>query len=70
MRKEIRIEGMICHNCVRHVKDVLAVIDGVTSVDVNLNEGRAIIECGNIKDDYVKDRIEDLGYQVVSIESY
>jgi len=40
----LRITGMTCNNCVRHVDKALRTVPGVTSVEVNLPEGRAKVE--------------------------
>lgn len=37
------IEGMTCASCVRHVSSALRAVGGVTDVQVNLREGRALI---------------------------
>jgi copper chaperone len=39
----LAVEGMSCGSCVRHVDEALGSIDGVTSVDVRLREGQAIV---------------------------
>jgi copper chaperone CopZ len=70
MKKVIRIDGMTCHNCVRHVKEALSEIDGISNIDVNLEEGTATIECVDIDENLIRNEIEDFGYQVVSIESF
>jgi copper chaperone CopZ len=40
----LRITGMSCNNCVRHVDEALRAVPGVTSVEVSLPEGRAKVE--------------------------
>ncbi len=40
----LRITGMSCNNCVRHVDKALRAVAGVTAVEVNLPEGRAQVE--------------------------
>jgi copper chaperone len=37
----LRITGMTCNNCVRHVDKALRAIDGVTTVEVSLPERSA-----------------------------
>lgn len=39
----LAVEGMTCGACVRHVEDALRALDGVTSVDVKLREGQAVV---------------------------
>lgn len=40
----LRITGMSCNNCVRHVDEALRAVAGVTAVEVSLPEGRAKVE--------------------------
>ncbi|WP_027882162.1 CopZ family metallochaperone [Meiothermus rufus] len=40
---QLKIEGMSCNNCVRHVTEALKRIRGVEEVEVSLSEGRAIV---------------------------
>lgn len=40
----LRITGMSCNNCVRHVDQALRGVAGVTAVEVSLPEGRAKVE--------------------------
>lgn len=39
----LRVEGMTCANCVRHVGDALRAVAGVTAVEVDLARGRATV---------------------------
>ena len=69
MKKKISIEGMSCGHCVKHVNDALNEINGVTNVNVSLNDKNASIDATNdVKDEDIKFAIEDAGYEVVSIE--
>lgn len=70
MKKKILIEGMSCGHCVKHVKEALSELSGVTSVDVNLNSKSAIIEASaDVDDEKIKFAIDDAGYEVVGIEA-
>lgn len=40
----LRVDGMTCRSCIRHVESALREVDGVCSVDVRLSEGEAIVE--------------------------
>ena len=69
MKKKILIEGMSCGHCVSHVKEALSDLNGVNSVDVNLDSKTAIIEAStDVKDEDIKFAIDDAGYEVVRIE--
>ncbi len=39
----IAVDGMSCSSCVRHVREGLAALPGVTEVEVSLEDGRAIV---------------------------
>lgn len=70
MKKKISIEGMSCQHCVSHVKEALSELNGVTSVDVNLEAKSAVIETStDVKDEDIKYAVDDAGYEVVSIEN-
>ena len=68
MIKEIKIEGMHCPNCVAAVKRELEALDGVTKVDVSLEEAQAIVEAENVADETLQAAIEDIGFDVVEIK--
>lgn len=69
MRKKVLIEGMSCGHCVNHVKEALGELNGVTSVDVNLDAKTAILEATvEVEDADIKAAIDDAGYEVVGIE--
>lgn len=68
MLKEIRIDGMHCMHCVTAVKTALENLDGVTKVDVNLDEARATVEAAAIADEALREAIEDIGFDVVEIK--
>ncbi|MBQ1615234.1 MAG: heavy-metal-associated domain-containing protein, partial [Selenomonas sp.] len=41
METELKIEGMMCAHCQKHVNDALSKMVGVTAVEVNLEAGTA-----------------------------
>lgn len=67
MKKKILIEGMSCKNCVAHVTKALEGLEGVASVDVNLEGKCATVET-NVSNEILKDAIEEEGYDVIKIE--
>ncbi len=40
----LHVEGMTCGHCVKHVTDALRKVDGVSGVDVELGEKRAVVQ--------------------------
>lgn len=66
-KRILKISGMHCEHCARNVTIMLDRIDGV-SADVNLSAGRAVVSYDrDISNDVLKDAVEKIGYQVVSI---
>jgi len=66
MQTTLKIEGMMCKHCVKHVHDALAKMDGVTAVDVSLENNSATVTTDKdiSLDDYAK-VIDDAGYELV-----
>ncbi len=63
---ELKIEGMTCEHCVRTVRNALSSVEGVSKVEVFLDEGKAIVELEKdvpFKD--LKRAVEEWGYRVV-----
>ena len=68
MIRTIKIEGMHCMNCVAAVKRELEALEGVTKVDVSLEDAQAIVEAENVADETLQSAIEDIGFDVVEIK--
>ena len=65
----IKIEGMACQNCVKHVKAALEQIEGIQQVQVSLEEKQAtILVDKEVEEEEIKKVIEEAGYKVVKIE--
>ena len=70
MKKKILIEGMSCGHCVNHVREALSELEGVTSVDVSLEDKYAVLDANTeLKDEDIKFAVDDAGYEVVGIEA-
>ena len=68
IKYEILIDGMMCENCTKHVKNALKAIAGVNSVDVSLSNKKATITAKKELDlELIKRQIEELDYSVISI---
>lgn len=66
MKTELKIEGMMCQHCQKHVHEALSKMEGVTSVDVNLEKKTATVEStAAISRDAFKAVIEEAGYELV-----
>ena len=68
MKKTISIEGMMCMHCVKHVKDALSAVGGISSADVSLESKNAIVTLTSPVDDSIlKSAVENAGYDVTEI---
>lgn len=67
MLKTIQIEGMTCGHCKARVEKALVALNGVTQVKVDLETNSATCEVTSVTDEMLKETVEDIGYDVVSI---
>ncbi len=66
MEKVLKVEGMMCAHCQKHVTNALAKLDGVTSVDVNLEAKTATVKADrDIPVAEFEKAITDAGYELV-----
>ncbi|MDZ4993965.1 heavy-metal-associated domain-containing protein [Clostridium perfringens] len=61
----LEIDGMSCSNCIRHVEAALLDVDGVDVLEVEV--GRAVVDT-EVDEDTLRDALEEVGYELVSIE--
>ena len=61
----LEIDGMSCSNCVRHVEAALLDVHGVDVLEVEV--GRAVVDT-EVDEDTLRDALEEVGYELVSIE--
>ena len=69
MSKEIKtltVNGMSCEHCVKAIKGAAGELEGVSSVDVNLDTKKVTVEFypEKVTVAQIKDAIEDQGYDV------
>lgn len=63
----VKVKGMTCENCVKHVREKLESIDGVSNVNVGLDGGgKTSFDYDESKTDMdsIKKEIKDLGYNM------
>ena len=66
MEKVLKVEGMMCAHCQKHVHDALAKLEGVTAVDVNLEAKTATVQATrDIPEAEFEKVIADAGYELV-----
>lgn len=58
------IEGMTCQYCVASVRKTLQTIEGVSDVEISLQNKNISFKNDNAKIDEIKERIRDAGFQV------
>ena len=66
MQTTFKVDGMMCKHCQKHVHDALAKMDGVTAVEVSLENNSATVTATKeiSLDDFAK-VIDDAGYELV-----
>ncbi len=62
MSTQLKIEGMTCQNCVKHVRQALESVPGVASVEVDLDSGRATVAGEAALSDLIA-AVEEEGYE-------
>ena len=65
MSKTVKIEGMMCQMCVKHVKSALSALD--PNVEVSLENKSATLKA-DADNDAIKAAVAEAGYEVVGIE--
>ncbi len=70
MKKTVKIQGMMCKHCVGRVEKALLPIDGVASVEVNLEAGIATVHFEkSVENEILSSAIAEAGYEVLGIEN-
>ena len=70
MKKVVHVEGMGCQNCVKHVKEALEGLDGVSSAEVSLETNTAVITLtADVADTAIIAAVDEAGYDVSKIEA-
>jgi copper ion binding protein len=65
MKTTLKIEGMSCEHCVKHVTEALKGIAGVSSASVSLKDKNAVVEHGDaVTPDMMKAAVEEAGYEL------
>jgi copper ion binding protein len=70
MRVEIAVGGMTCDSCVQGITHEVGRLDGVRSVEVDLESGKAVVVYaeGEIDAAALEQKIEELGYTATPAE--
>lgn len=67
MKSVLNVEGMSCMHCVNAIKNSVGALEGVSSVDVDLEAKTVTIEYDETKTplERIKEEIEEQGYDIV-----
>ncbi len=63
METKLKVDGMTCGNCVKHVTHALEQVAGVTHVDVSLEAGEATIHHDEADVQAMIAAVEEDGYR-------
>ena len=71
MSKEIlHVEGMMCNNCAKHVREALEKVAGVASVEVDLAAKTASVTLSSdVSDEALKNAVLEQDYDVTGIDA-
>lgn len=68
MKKEMKIEGMMCGHCEMNVKKALEALAGVDSAEVSHEKNNAVVALNTeLSDEELKKAVADAGYSVTGI---
>jgi copper chaperone len=60
------VYGMTCDHCVLSVKEEVAEVPGVTTVDVDLSSGRLTVVGQDYDDKAIAEAVAEAGYEVIA----
>ena len=65
----VKVEGMSCENCAKHVTEALEKLAGIESVNVNLKDKEAAVDYfGSVEEKEIEAAITEAGYEYKGIE--
>ncbi len=69
MKRTLKIEGMMCMHCVKHVGDALKSVAGVENAEVDLKKKRAVVACAEgVSDEALIAAVTAAGYEATAAE--
>lgn len=69
MKKTVYINGMMCSHCTAHVQKALGALDGVESVEVSLEDKKAVLTLNkNVDDAVITAAVREAGYEPIKCE--
>ena len=68
MKKEYRLEGMMCNHCTGTVQKALEAVEGVKTVTMSLEQKNATVElASDVADEVLTKAVVDAGYEVKGV---
>jgi len=66
MNKILNVDGITCEHCVDTIKEAVEILDGVFSVDVDVEKKQVVVEFDEkiAKAEDLIDKIEEVGFKV------
>ena len=66
MNKIFNVDGITCEHCVDTIKEAVEILDGVFSVDVDIEQKQVVVEFDEklAKPEDLIDKIEEIGFEV------
>ena len=58
----LKVDGMMCQNCARHVKEAVLTLDGVKNVEVDLKKKKVLVEAEGTNPTDIESVITNAGY--------
>ena len=69
MKKTVYIDGLMCSHCTAHVQKALGALDGVESVEVSLEDKKAVLTLNkNVDDAVITAAVREAGYEPIKCE--
>jgi copper chaperone len=62
--RDYTVQGMTCSHCVLSVREEVAEVEGVSTVDVDLASGRLTVAGQSINDEAIRAAVAAAGYEV------
>lgn len=66
--EQLTLDGMSCQGCVKHLKESLEALDGVTVLDVAVGNARIVRDDAMCSVSQLEEATEEAGYPIVVIE--
>ncbi len=60
----LKVKGMACEGCENRIQNALKTIEGVETVVANHNYGTVKVTADGVDENVLKEKIEDIGYEV------